>query len=168
MAQDFGSPGPHPAGDGGAGEELAFGGRIGRPFVLTDTQFQQLLAVVERRQNVLSVPELTEEQKALADGFRKLGQSMGVGGFVVAPPPLVRSGRVLAVHPPTGTTKARLYLQSGNEVLDLRDDASQLWLPERITHKDRIARLEYVDAKGIVLGFTGGEVRDAHDTGYCD
>ncbi len=136
---------------------------------LTDQQIERIIAALEKRGGLLSdLHNPTPEQQVVINAFKNTAAAMGIRGLQVSPPRVVRCGRVVAVDPPDGTVRARIFLESGLLTLDVECGAERIWLPEHICDDDRIARVEYLDAKGAVLGVTGGEVREPKKaSGQC-
>ena len=135
--------------------------RHGQPILMDEEMFQRLLAAIAQRQSAFSLPPPTAGQQALLDGFRNVAQAMGVSDFFVAPAPTVRCGSTVAIHPPQKTKTIRVFFQRGVRDFPVQWD-KPLFL-DKIPDSDRIGRVEYLDDRGTVLAFTGGEVRELND-----
>jgi hypothetical protein len=134
---------------------------------LTDQQLERIITALERRGGPFSgLHDLTPEQQVVVDAFKNTAQAMGIRGLQVSPAQVCRNGRVVAVDPPPCTVSARIFLQSSVVTVDVEPGAGQIWLPECIRDTDRIARIEYLDKWGVVLGVTGGE-KPEKGSGQC-
>jgi len=158
--------------------EEAIGGRDERMLAqlaiqhagLTHQQIERIIAALERRGGLISeLRELTPEQRVVVDGFRNTAQTMGIRGLQAGPPRVVRKGRVVAVEPPAGSVRARIFLESSVVTQDVERGADRICLPDCIRDHDRIARIEFLDERDAVLGVTGGEVprKATEGSGQC-
>jgi hypothetical protein len=142
---------------------LAASMRVG----LTQEQFERLLKAIEGRGGLLSdLHKLTPEQQVVVDGYKDLGARMGIRGLEIALPRVERAGRVVAVSPPPRTVSARVFLESGVVTVGVEAGVGRIWLPDCISDRDRIARIEFLDERDAVIGMTGGE-KEKEGSGSC-
>src|SRR5690349_24148965 len=137
---------------------------------ITNQQFERMIKAAERigaalegsRDLVGSLHTLTPDQRKLTDGFLKMAQALGITNYAVTLPTVIRHGRVVVMDVPCGATCARVFLESRVVTLDVEEGNQQrVWLPESIKDNDRIARVEFLNRAGSLLGVTGGETQAA-------
>jgi hypothetical protein len=137
---------------------------------ITNQQFERMIKAAERigaalegsRDLVSSLHTLTPEQKKLTDGFQLMAQAMGIRGYDAKLPNVIRHGRVVVMDVPCNATCARIFLQSRILTMDVEEGHHQrIWLPESIKDNDRIARVEFLNRDGSLVGVTGGETQVA-------
>ena len=127
---------------------------------LTQEQFERLMRAIEGRGGLLSdLHKLTTEQQAVVDAFRKLGAGDGHPRSRGQPcRESVRDGPRGGGGPARAAPDGRASSSSRRVVtVDVERGAGRIWLPDCICDTDRIARIEFLDERGAVLGVTGGE-----------
>jgi hypothetical protein len=136
---------------------------------ITNQQFERMIKAAERigaalegsRDLVSSLHTLTPEQKKLTDGFQLMAQAMGIRGYEAKLPNVIRHGRVVVMDVPCDAACARIFLQSRVLTMDVEEGHQRVWLPEYIKDNDRIARVEFLNRDGRLIGITGGETQVA-------